>query len=412
MERPETHPWLAWPVASLIAGVVSALAGFVLALGGAALGWIDAPDIDFTTVLSVGGRLWLLAHGVPASFGPASVSLTPLGFTGLLLLICAALAGFAAHQVVLGAGEAPLVGRRSEWTLKVTGLFLLGYLSVTMAVAALSLGSAGMGRALVGGSLVGGIGAILGAARRLAWRPTLTWPVFARAIPRAVGASVLLVLSGGAVVAGTAIVHSWRRVAHLHDALHAGTAGGILLIVLQLAYLPNFVLWAASWLLGAGFAVGTDTLVSPGANQSGLLPTIPVFGAVPQNTVASRASFWWLLIAVAAGVVAAVVVLRSRRRARFDETAVVGGLSGVASGLLVVGLAWLATGGLGIDRMADLGPRLGALIVVAPTSLGLAGLVTGLGWGLLRRPESEAESPLGDERPEDTDDAEPTGEDD
>ena len=48
------------------------------------------------------------------------------------------------------------------------------------------------------------------------------------------------------------------------------------------------------------------------------------------------------------------------------------------AGLVFVGLAWAAGGDLGTVRLAGLGPRLLPLLVMAVTTLGLAGMITGL----------------------------------
>jgi hypothetical protein len=68
-----------------------------------------------------------------------------------------------------------------------------------------------------------------------------------------------------------------------------------------------------------------------------------------------------------------------------DETCLVGGLSGVTAGLVFVVLAWATSGDLGAARLAGLGPRLLPLLVMAATTLGLAGMLVGLVVGLLRR---------------------------
>ena len=46
-------------------------------------------------------------------------------------------------------------------------------------------------------------------------------------------------------------------------------------------------------------------------------------------------------------------------------------------------LAWAASGDLGTLRLTDLGPRLFPLLVMAGTTMGLSGMITGLTLGLL-----------------------------
>ncbi len=78
------------------------------------------------------------------------------------------------------------------------------------------------------------------------------------------------------------------------------------------------------------------------------------------------------------------MVVLGRRAARFDETSLVGGLAGVLSGAVFTGLAWLSSGDLGVARLVDLGPRLLPLLVLAVTTMGLAGMASGLVLGLVR----------------------------
>ena len=62
-----------------------------------------------------------------------------------------------------------------------------------------------------------------------------------------------------------------------------------------------------------------------------------------------------------------------------------GGTAGILTGMLLFVLAWFASGGLGTQRLAHVGVRLGGLAITAPCILGLVGLVTGLVVGLARR---------------------------
>jgi hypothetical protein len=95
--------------------------------------------------------------------------------------------------------------------------------------------------------------------------------------------------------------------------------------------------------------------------------------------------------------VAAWLVVRGRPQARFDETSLVGGAAGLLGGLAFVGLGWATGGDLGTLRLSGLGPLLLPLLVMAVTTLGLSGMVTGLLLGLWQRarrrqPEVDAEA--------------------
>jgi hypothetical protein len=55
------------------------------------------------------------------------------------------------------------------------------------------------------------------------------------------------------------------------------------------------------------------------------------------------------------------------------------------AGAVFAGLAWAASGDLGTLRLAGIGPRLFPLLVMAGTTMGLSGLITGLAFGLVTR---------------------------
>jgi hypothetical protein len=54
------------------------------------------------------------------------------------------------------------------------------------------------------------------------------------------------------------------------------------------------------------------------------------------------------------------------------------------AGTVFAGVAWAASGDLGILRLTDIGPRLVPLLIMAGTTMGLSGMITGLVLGLIR----------------------------
>jgi hypothetical protein len=193
-----------------------------------------------------------------------------------------------------------------------------------------------------------------------------------------------VMLVAGAGLLATALILHLNRVVTLNQALQPGVAGNIALVLLQLAFAPNAIVWSGSYALGAGFAVGPGSAVAPAGTQLGILPGLPMLGALPATGAGRPEQLWWLAAGALAGAVAAWIVVRRRPAARFDEASLVGGLAGLLGGLVFTGLGWATSGDLGSLRLAGLGPRLLPLVIMAATTMGLSGMIVGLVLGLVR----------------------------
>lgn len=385
-ERDESlSPEVGWLVMAITGALITALSGWVILAGLTVLGWLAGDTATLGGALQVGTQLWLLANGAGAELGPLSWTLTPLGVSLVFAFLISRFAGLVARQYV---AEHPGVTRRRV-VGSVTAAMGIVYL-LLVAGTGLAVGlPVQAARGLLGGLLVAGIGAAWGSARAVGFRPADHWPGWARPIPVAVAsAQGVILLAGAAALLSSLIVHRDRVVA-LTDGLHAGIAGGIAILIGQLAFAPNAVIWSGSYVLGAGFTLGPGTVVAPSATTLGLLPPFPMLAALPADGSVQGGSSYlqlcWLAAGVLAGVVAAVQVIRRRPSARFDETALVGGLSGVIAALAFVVLGWLSGGDLGVGRLTGLGPRLLGLLILAGATLGLSGMICGLVFGLVRQ---------------------------
>jgi hypothetical protein len=373
---PVAKPVLSSPVAAVTGALGSAFFGWVLLAGLAVVGWLAAEPGTLLGALGVGTQLWLLSNGAGARLGGTTLNLVPWGATAVLALMLSRFAAFAVRQ-------APVPGLRALG--QVTALVAVTYAGAVACVAFAAGRPAGALRGALVAGIVAAAAAAWGGGRALGYDPTTPWPRWARAVPRAVGAATLVMVVGGAGALATSLVVHLERVEQLTRALDPGVAGGIALLVAQLVFVPNLVVWAASYTLGAGFSVGAGTRVAPAETTLELVPGIPLLGALPQEGGGGFAQLAWLGVGVAAGAVAAWTIMRARPAARFDETSLVGALAGTLAGLLFVGVGWLSGGDLGAVRLASMGPPLLPLAVMATVTMGLSGMTVGLVVGLLRR---------------------------
>jgi hypothetical protein len=369
-------PPISWQAMAVVGGAITALASWVICAGVTVLGWVAAEPGSLGGALQLGTLLWLLSNGVGVLVGTIPVTLVPWGATVVIAFMIWWFAAASARQVRADQ-------RVSPW--------LISVVTVTAYQLPVLVGAVLWGepwRAPARWAVV--IGAYLlaawwGSSRKLAPRRAEV-PRWARMIPRAVLAAQLTMLVAGAAVLVTGLWMHLPRVESLHEALHPGVAGAITLLLLQLAFAPNALVWSASYALGSGFSLGAGSVVAPAATQLGMVPGIPLLGALPSPGPGDLAQLWWLAAGAVAGAIACWVALGSRPTARFDQAGLAGGVCGLLAGTGFAGLAWAASGDLGTVRLADMGPRLFPLLVMAGTTMGLSGLITGLALGWAARP--------------------------
>ncbi|MFJ3378968.1 DUF6350 family protein [Curtobacterium sp. NPDC090217] len=369
-------------------------------------------QVDWDVFWKAAGSVWLVGHGVDVTFVLGAATAKASGVSGAADPISVTLAalGFALVTAWLG-GRA---GRRfAETEHRVTGV-LVG----TGVVAALGLGLAlsstsaatqpTVWQAVVFPALWFGIPALVAAEvcrrrRSMPADPVTAWvigqldrvPAVWRSVAgfglRAGTAASAMVVAAAAVVVGFLLFGSFAEVITLYERSHAGVVGGISLTIGQLAFLPDFVGWATSWLVGPGFAIGTGSSVSPIGTTLGPIPSIPVFGALPSS--GHTFGLLWVLVPVLAGFAVGGLLRPRLVRALGSEDSALhraaGGLAtGIVAGVLTGLVAWLSSGSFGPGRLADVGPH--ALVVgsLAALEVGVPAIVAlAVGQDLVRMPE-------------------------
>ncbi|MEU5385295.1 cell division protein PerM [Kitasatospora cineracea] len=323
--------------------------------------WVLAPYGDDTAqdaARAVFG-LWLLGHGAPLARGPQDAPLTvaPL----LLTAVTAVLLSRAGHRQARRARGRGWVRWRSPLTVY-AGYLLVAALAVAQcadprallhsrAVADLAavalLAAAGLGHGLWSG---------LGrpwALPRLPLPPAY-WPDGAgAAVGRALAGWLLaLAAGGGAVFAVAVLLGSAGQDA---QRLGGGAADWLGLLLACLLLVPNGLLWAASYALGVGFAVGTGGHAGPLGTRLGPVPDFPLLTLLP----ADRGPDWHLLACaapLAAATASALLLGRAATRWTPAQTAAVAAATALAAtgpGLLA---GYAAGGAIGPGRMSELGP--------------------------------------------------------
>ena len=365
--------------------------------------------VDVTVLLRAAADVWLLGHGVDLVVQLDAVTAARLALPGAgdPFPITIALLGFAFVTVLFGhrIGRRSVAGGHAFWG-GIPAVLVFGAVGALLAVAAgaeaaradplqgallpaftIAIGVVigAVGESLRRASTTSATDATTGLVRRTidALPPGLV--AGARAAVRVGAGAAFGVLALGAVLVAALIAIDYATIAGLYQALGAGIDGGIALTVAELALLPNLVIWAAAWLLGPGFAIGTGSLVSTGGTLLGPVPGIPLLGALPTEAPALGAL--WLIVPVLLGFVGAWLV--SARRTAGVERARTGvevawwmplaiGAGAAATAAVVLGLlAWWSGGAAGPGRLADVGPDPWPVAALAAVTVGLGAIVGG-----------------------------------
>jgi len=392
-------------VTGAIAAGAAAAAGLAVLTLLVLVGWIAAPHagLGLTGVLRTAAMLWLIGHHVGFSLpGAGRIGMLPLG----LVLLPGALLWRAGRWVVCAGG--------------VIRLRHVGYAALALAVpyalvaGALALASRSAQaapsapQAVICGFLLALVAGGLGGARARA-----PWAQLTRLLPDRprsviigmVGALAVLVVCG-AVLAGASLAMHIGQYATLSRSLEPGAIGSVLLLVTQVAYVPNAIVWAISFTLGPGFAFGTGTTVAPTGAALGQLPAFPLLAALPQGIHSGGLSIAVLVLPYVAGCVAGLLLVRAAPIPALETAPLWGLACGAATGGLLGVLAAFSGGPLGDGRLAAVGPSGWQVGAVAALEIGISSAVAAgvANWlrlgGRIRRPATpEAADPADDSGP-------------
>jgi len=203
------------------------------------------------------------------------------------------------------------------------------------------------------------------------------------------GAAAILGLVGS-VLAAVSLTAHLPEVRAASDALGPGLGGAALLLLAQLSYLPNAIIWAVAYTLGPGFAFGAGTVVAPTGTVLGAVPAFPMLAALPSG--AHPGGPPWLPVLVlampyVAGVFAGVVTVRIAPTPVIEAAPLWGFAAGSAAGVLAGLAAAFSGGSLGNGRLAAVGPSGFQVGLVAILEIGVTAALSAAAanWIILRR---------------------------
>jgi hypothetical protein len=358
--RARTRSGAPLVVAALVNTLWATLICVAVMIGMVLLGRVTLGQKPNGAEIAVGLAGWLLAHGVPVNASIGQIGLAPLT-VGLLAVWRLNRAGVHTARGIgaRATGSVPKALLAAVAIGAVYGVFgLVTALVISKPGMTLTPWRAGV-QLLVIGTLSALIGSlrIAGAVRTIARAA----PIVIRDGIRTGVVGAFLVLGAGAGLCGLAVALNGSEAVQLFGAFPSGVAGQVGVTLVCLAYAPNLATWAAAYLLGPGFVIGSGTIVRAGGVVVGEMPPLPVLAGVPSGPLPGPA---WLLMAlpVLLGLVAGLLLVRRRlrpRRTRSGDTvlpephwgrllgsaALAGPVAGVVLGLMTIAAGGRLDGG-------------------------------------------------------------------
>ena len=374
---------------TLAIGALQALISVAIGLGALAVPlailWLFENDAQtgFVVAFRTASDIWLLSQGAPINVaagtflgievGAFAITLMPLGYSIFL--------GWLAWRVgraISGAAE-----MWPAWLGAIGTFAILNFLVVRAAdfkaaapdqIGGLIWPVLFFSAFVFVGSLIGEPRPVYGVAKGMlslerrqvseffaktfASLPWIIRVVWSPALRAGTGIVIAMLVVSSAAIA-LLFAFNWIGVVTFYETVHSTFLGGFAITSAQIALLPNFVIFAASWLTGVGFSIGAGSLISPLGSAAGPLPAIPALAVLPQGTL----DFGMIAIVVPL-VLAFMATLAIKKHAddvRFEfatplASAFALGLSiAFVAAVELAALAWLASGAFGPGRFASNG---------------------------------------------------------
>lgn len=393
----QAPPWLPDSARDALTGLVTGLMSLLVVLVPTVLGWMldPRPDASFGEPLGAAASLWLLVQGAHLGAGATTVAFVPLLFGALA--VWGASRGATRALGTADVDDELVADLLPRSVVGVAARWWGGYaVAVGLASALTVVGSLPLRWPTVAipAVVVPGLALAL-AVRRLAREADVLGPrldafLLPESTRRAAGPALRglgLLLGFGLLAVVGAVVLSWGSVTDLQGEVGAGFLGGLLLVVVQVAALPNLALWLVALLAGPGFSVVDGAHTSLSGSTSGLMPLVPVLGAMPEP--GRYPWFTWLLVLVP--VLVGVHVGRRSLGSVARLSSLRTKASVAASACLLVALAvglldGLGGGSLGAYRLSDIGASAfwTTLALAAELLVGALAVVAWDAWRLRR----------------------------
>lgn len=292
---------------------------------------------------------WLAVNGVPPKLGSATITLIPWG----LAVIPWALLFRASRSFSLRTTHGPrwrVLGGVIMVVIYVGAIVAAAHFTTSTNVSFGDWWALGVSVAMSVSAVTAGI--LSGTHSQWGSRiPALA--VFV--LRRGVGA-VAALMGVAAILLALRLLVNFGSAMDLFMGLDPGWSGILAMLALTIGYLPVLVVWSAAYIVGAGFSIGPDVMVSPfiPVTAPTQLPSFPPLVAIPET---AGALVWLLpLLVIVNGVLWGVGISKSLGKESALIRLVIGFAVAFVGAIIFYGLTLISLGNLGDVRLVSLGP--------------------------------------------------------
>lgn len=174
-----------------------------------------------------------------------------------------------------------------------------------------------------------------------------------------------LLLGVSSVIFGLLLLINLSMVKNLTTVLQPGIFGGILLLLLNILYIPNAIVATLGYFSGVGFAVGAGTLVSPWSFRLNKIPAMPLLGALPEGKYSF--AFVGIALVIMAGALLASWTVSANIKVLHQSL--------IVSVLIAAFVGYSGSGALITDAMSAVGVSPWKFTLAIAAELGLGALL-------------------------------------
>jgi hypothetical protein len=371
-------------ISATIAATAAVVIGYVITLGFVMAVWLVAANGTESTftVMRAAGIAWQVLHLTPVVIGNVTIGVLPWGFLAIPIFIV-----WKATQWALKSAQPKNAGDFIRVAVSLSAIYAVLAVGLSLISNTPDLKTSVISSAVHAFVLV----LVVTLVCINTYAPSRT--ILIEALPKIIVDGIRpaliafgLLLTFGSLLTSISLALHWMEIRAVTSLMAPGAIDGFFMTLLGIGYMPTVSVWALSYVLGPGIAIGSGGIVTSQLASPGALPAFPLLSILPSETPPYAA--FLIVIPMLIGVAIYFLIPRERWVAQGDSLAIA--MSFVLRwrevftllvSLVILGiLSWLAaaasSGPLGMSFLKFVGPIPNQVALAAISTCGFAALLT------------------------------------